>query len=70
MRETDLEVLPITLENWGDLVQLFEGHGNPAYCWCMTWRISNTEFRGLRSGGRKQALREWVYARTPVGSLA
>jgi GNAT superfamily N-acetyltransferase len=36
----------------------------------MTWRISNTEFRSLRSGGRKHALRERVFARTPVGLLA
>lgn len=65
-----MEVLPITLENWDDLVQLFGGRGNPGYCWCMTWRISSTEFRGLESDGRKRALRERVSDETPIGLLA
>ena len=60
---------PVTPDRWDDLVRLFAGHGNPGYCWCMSWRLSSTEFRKLDSAGRQGALSDMVLAGTPVGIL-
>ena len=64
-----MEFHPVTPDRWHDLVRLFEHHGNPGYCWCMTWRASSTEFRRWRSEDRKRALEGIVRSRTPVGIL-
>jgi GNAT superfamily N-acetyltransferase len=66
----DIVIRPVTAENWDDLARFFQGHGNPNYCWCMTWRVSSREFRGLASSGRQAALRERVLSGQPVGLLA
>ncbi len=65
-----LEFHPLTAERWPDLVKLFERHGNPGYCWCMTWRATSTEYKQLGSAGRQRALKSQVKAGTPVGILA
>jgi GNAT superfamily N-acetyltransferase len=65
-----LEYFPVTAERWGDLERLFEGHGNPGYCWCTFWRISSTEYDRLNSRGRKQALKGMVETNEPIGILA
>jgi GNAT superfamily N-acetyltransferase len=61
---------PLTPDRWDDLVALFEHHGNPGYCWCMTWRITSAQYKQLNSTGRKQALESLVKAGTPTGILA
>src|SRR5512139_2406611 len=64
------EFHPLTPDHWPDLVQLFEHHGNPGYCWCMTWRASSAEYKRLDAAGRKRALHALVKARVPIGILA
>ncbi len=65
----DLEFYPVAPERWDDLVLLFEGHGNPGYCWCMLWRLSSSAYGSLDSAGRKEALKAIVDAGTPVGII-
>jgi GNAT superfamily N-acetyltransferase len=65
----DLEFHPLTSERWPDLVALFEHHGNPGYCWCMTWRATSAQYNELGSAGRRQALESFVQAGTPTGIL-
>ncbi len=65
----EIEFQPGTHEQWDDLVQFFEGHGNPGYCWCMLWRLSSSEYRSLDSAGRKAAMKAVVDSGTPVGIL-
>ena len=67
---SDFEFHPLTPERWPDLVKLFEHHGNPGYCWCMTWRATSAEYQRLDSAGRKRALHALVKARLPIGVLA
>ena len=67
---SDLEFHPLTSDRWPDLVKLFEHHGNPGYCWCMTWRAASAEYQQLGSAGRKRALRSLVKAAVPIGILA
>ncbi len=64
-----IEFHPVTSDRWPDLVKLFEGHGNPGYCWCMTWRLSSTEFRRLSSASRKDEIESLLRAGTPIGIL-
>jgi GNAT superfamily N-acetyltransferase len=66
----DFEFYPLTTDRWLDLVKLFEHHGNPGYCWCMTWRATSAEYKQLDSAGRKRALRSLVNSRVPIGVLA
>ena len=66
----DFEFHPLTSDRWPDLVELFEHHGNPGYCWCMTWRATSTEYKQLDSAGRKRALHALVKSRIPLGILA
>ena len=68
--DLDFEFHPLTPERWPDLVKLFEHHGNPGYCWCMTWRATSAEYKALDAGGRQQALHSRVEAHTPIGVLA
>lgn len=67
---SDWEFHPLTTDRWPDLVKLFEHHGNPGYCWCMTWRTTSTEYQQLGAAGRKRALHSLVKAHTPSGILA
>ena len=64
-----MEFQPVTPDRWPDLVRLFEHHGNPGYCWCMTWRLSSSDFRRSTSADRQNALERLVRAGTPVGIL-
>lgn len=64
-----LEFHPPTAERWRDLVTLFDHHGNPGYCWCMTWRSTSTAYRQLASAGRRHALESLVKTGTPTGIL-
>jgi GNAT superfamily N-acetyltransferase len=66
----ELEFHPLTADRWGDLVVLFEHHGNPGYCWCMIWRLPSGAYRQLDSGQRRQALQTLVDSGTPTGILA
>ncbi len=64
------EFHPLTPERWPDLVKLFEHHGNPGYCWCMTWRATSAEYKQLEAAGRKRALHTLVKSQIPTGILA
>jgi GNAT superfamily N-acetyltransferase len=64
-----LDCHPVTPERWPDLVQLFEHHGNPGYCWCTRWRVPSGQFQRLGTDGREDALQHLVEERTPVGIL-
>jgi GNAT superfamily N-acetyltransferase len=68
--DSDFEFHPLSPERWLDLVKLFEHHGNPGYCWCMTWRATSAEYKQLDAAGRKRALYSRVKARIPTGILA
>jgi GNAT superfamily N-acetyltransferase len=68
--EPSLEFHPLTANRWCDLASLFEHHGNPGYCWCMTWRLSSGQYKQLDSTGRQKALEALVKTGTPTGILA
>lgn len=69
MNASHINFKPLSEDTWEDLVDLFEGHGNPGYCWCTLWRIASTKYRELDSTGRKETLHCLVMSGTPTGIL-
>lgn len=66
-----VEIVPVTAECWGDVVQLFERPGPRSgtpivgHCWCMAWR----DEQGARSA-RRAAFKETVDGGRAIGMLA
>jgi GNAT superfamily N-acetyltransferase len=66
-----VQIVPVTAECWGDVVQLFERPGPRGgtpivgHCWCMAWR----DEQGARPA-RKAAFKEAVDTGRPLGMLA
>jgi GNAT superfamily N-acetyltransferase len=57
---SSLEVLPLTLERFTDLAQVFGERGDPSWCWCASFRLPSSEFgrnpefnRGVLEGAVK-----------------
>ena len=61
---------PLTKINWDKFVQLFGNRGACGNCWCMYFRLSNSEFReGKTEEGNKRAMKEIVWKNKPAGIL-
>ncbi len=68
---TSLYFQPLSKENWGSFVELFGNRGACGTCWCMSFRLSNTEFEeGKFNDGNKKAMKELVWSGAPTGILA
>ena len=66
-----LKIEPVTRKNWPKLVDLFGPRGACGNCWCMYYRLGNSEFgEGKIDGGNKEGLKELVWDNRPVGLLA
>lgn len=61
---------PLTPARWDDLVALFGPRGACGGCWCMTWRLSRTEFDRGKGDKNKRALKKIVTGGNPPGILA
>ena len=70
MGEAALEVHPLTMDRWDDLVTLFDRPGDPKGCWCMFYRVRGRDFDKLWGQGAKAAFREVVEQGPPPGLLA
>lgn len=64
------DIFPVTEDRWPDLERFFQAHGNPNYCWCMTWRTASSAFRAMTSDQRREALYATLAAGLPIGLLA
>ena len=61
---------PLTAETWCDLEKLFGPRGACGGCWCMTWRLSRSEYDRHKGLENKRALRRIVGSGEPTGVLA
>lgn len=60
----------LTKENWGKFVQLFGNKGACGNCWCMYFRLKNSEFKeGKVNEGNKTSMKEIVWDGKPTGLL-
>jgi GNAT superfamily N-acetyltransferase len=67
---TNIQFRPLTTRNWSDLQELFGPRGACGGCWCMAWRISNSEFQKGKGTLNKRAFRRIVASGAPTGVLA
>ena len=58
MRE--LEIHPLTPERWPDLETLFGSRGACGGCWCMTPRLTRSQYERQRGEGNRRALKRLV----------
>ncbi len=63
-----IDVRRVDAESWDDFVRLFEAKGSPHYCWCTPFRVRGNP--DLTSAAKKEAIRGFVDAATPIGVLA
>ena len=66
----NFHVLPVTPDRWPDLETLFGEQGAYGGCWCMWWRLKQSEFSRQTGQGNKQALKAIVDSGEVPGLLA
>lgn len=64
-----LEFHPVTPERWPDLEKFF-GRGGHGGCWCMWWRLKQSEFTKQTGEQRKQGMKAIVDSGEIPGLLA
>ncbi|MBI4337194.1 MAG: GNAT family N-acetyltransferase [Chloroflexi bacterium] len=64
-----LEVHPLTPDRWPDLEALL-GPGGVGGCWCMWWRLTQTQWNTQRGERNRQACKEIVERGETPGLLA
>ena len=72
-REAEISVLefrPLTPDCWVDFEKLFGQHGACGGCWCMWWRLSQSEFMRQRGEANKEALKGIVDSGFVPGIIA
>jgi GNAT superfamily N-acetyltransferase len=65
-----LSFQPLTPERWPDLEKLFGPRGACGGCWCMTWRLTRSEFDEGKGEGNRRAFRKIVRSGAEPGVLA
>lgn len=68
--EAGLKIFPATQERWPDLELLFGENGACGGCWCMTWRLTRSEFEKKKGAANKKALKQLVGSGKPPGVIA
>lgn len=65
----EFDVQVVDPGRWENLCDLFGPNGTYRGCWCMTWRISDKEFRANGNDGNRRALQDRVRAGDQVGLI-
>lgn len=61
---------PLTKKSWNKFVKLFGERGACGNCWCMYYRLSNTDFKeGKAEDGNKRSIKQIVWEGRPTGLL-
>jgi GNAT superfamily N-acetyltransferase len=61
---------PLTLERWGDLERLFGERGACGGCWCMSWRLTRSQYERQKGSPNKAAFKVIVATGPAPGVLA
>ncbi len=66
----EITIEPVTKKNWKNFVLLFGEKGACGSCWCMYYRLKNSEFKeGKSDDGNKNAMKKIVWKGKPAGLL-
>jgi GNAT superfamily N-acetyltransferase len=60
----------VTPDRWPDVEKLFGKNGACGGCWCMTWRLTRSEFASSKGAGNKKAFQKIVESGRAPGILA
>lgn len=60
---------PLTPDRWTDLEKLFGERGACGGCWCMTWRLSRSQFEAQKGRLNRRSFRK-IVEKSPPGILA
>lgn len=66
----ELVFKPVTINEWEDLQTLFSQFGTYSGCWCMWWRITQSQFTKQYREGNKNALENIIKSGEVPGILA
>ena len=66
----DYEFHPLTPERWSDLEKLFGERGATGGCWCMWWRMKQSDFDAQKGDGNRTLFRGIVDSKALPGILA
>jgi len=69
MKMPKLSFYPLTPDRWSDLEKLFGERGACGGCWCMTWRLSRSQFDAQKGRLNRRAFHK-VVKKSPPGVLA
>ena len=61
---------PLTIERWNDFETLFGKNGACGGCWCMWWKLTQSEFNRQKGDANRLAIRARVQAGPAPGLLA
>jgi len=65
-----LTFVRLTCKNWNQFVELFGEKGECGNCWCMYYRLKNTDFKeGKLDDGNRNAMKELVWQNKPNGKI-
>lgn len=65
-----MEFFPLTPDHWQDLEALFGARGATGGCWCMFFRLKQSQFDQQKGEANRQALKALVDAGSVPGILA
>ena len=61
---------PVTNERWNDFEKLFGEKGACAGCWCMYWRLKQSDLDAKKGNGNKRAMKKIIGSGKIPGILA
>lgn len=70
MARTKLSFEPLVSARWEHLEKLFGERGACGGCWCMTWRLSRSQFEAQKGRLNRRSFRKIVELGPPPGILA
>ena len=65
-----MEFHPVTSDRWSDVEALFGPRGACGGCWCMTWRLSSSEYEQEKGPGNRASFERIVKSGLEPGILA
>jgi GNAT superfamily N-acetyltransferase len=68
-RKNALEIAPLSPSRWADFVRLFGPRGACGGCWCMTPRLTRSEYEASKGSGNRRKLKRLVDSGTSPGVL-
>ena len=61
---------PVDKSKWKDFEKLFGERGACGGCWCMAWRLKNSDFQKQKGIANKNAIKKIIYSNEHPGILA